>query len=157
MNTDRYQPRQLTILFDERCPFCVRSAARLAHEPAYIALELIPLRSEEASRRYQSLEKEIQEERFIVVDDHGAVYFDSDGLMVLYALKRFRSLALTLSHPLLKPISSAVLQGVSSQRYWLSRILGLTLPVDLDCGTCSTTCSPSAQCASEQCTPRGVL
>lgn len=119
--------KKLTILYDERCGFCIRCMRWLQKQPAFVVIEFLPMHSKEALQRYAELSHLIiQLERFIVVANTGAVYTGSHArVMCMWALKEYRALSLTLANPLLFPLVDAFFELVSQNRKLISSLLGL--------------------------------
>jgi len=93
----RRDPR-LTILYDERCAFCLRCRDWLATQPCLVEVELLPSGSDEARARYGSVPWLGNE--LVVASDEGEVWVGPSAfLMCLWATVRYRSWAFRLSRP----------------------------------------------------------
>jgi predicted DCC family thiol-disulfide oxidoreductase YuxK len=123
---------KLTILFDERCTFCLRCRDWLATQPCLVEVELMPSGSVEARERFGAspwLGKEL-----VVVDDHGDAWVGPAAFLVcLWATVRYRPWSYLLSRPGFSRHTERFLMHVSKRRdrwgAWLSR-------KDPDCSYC---------------------
>ncbi|MEI9998105.1 MAG: DUF393 domain-containing protein [Verrucomicrobiota bacterium] len=116
---------RLTVLYDGECALCVRCRHWLARQPAWIALEFVPLQSPEVARRFPALVAWPQlnlREKLVVISDDGAIYQGHNAwIMCLYALRDYRDWALRLAQPALRPLARRVCQTVSHHRFAFSR------------------------------------
>jgi predicted DCC family thiol-disulfide oxidoreductase YuxK len=115
-------PTTLTILYDERCAFCLRCRDWLATQPCLVPVELLAAGSAEAHRRYGSmpwLGKEL-----VVVDGSGRVWAGPPAfLMSLWATARYRAWSYTLSKPGAERHAERFFHYVSRRRgAWGSRL-----------------------------------
>jgi predicted DCC family thiol-disulfide oxidoreductase YuxK len=116
--------RKLTVLFDADCALCRRARRWLAEQPAYVALEFVPARSEEARRRFPGLDHEGTLANLTVVADDGGLYrADRAWVMCLWALRRYRALALRLRSGPARRLARRVVDEVSRHRYRISSML----------------------------------
>jgi predicted DCC family thiol-disulfide oxidoreductase YuxK len=89
---------RLTVLFDERCNFCLRCRDWLATQPCFVEVELMPAGSATARERY-GLMPWLGEE-LVVVDEHGQAWVGPAAfLMCLWATIRYRPWSYVLSRP----------------------------------------------------------
>ena len=122
--TDRI--KSLTILYDDRCGFCVRLARWLSEQETFFPLEFIGLHTAKALERFPAISSWIKEVKFIVVNDKGEVYKGTKArIMCLYATKHYRSLSMQLAQPHLFPLANAIAEFGSSRRMQLASFLGL--------------------------------
>lgn len=113
--------RKLTILYDRSCRFCRWCCQWLADQPAYLELEFVARDADEVARRWPHLASDNAAEELLVIDDAGGVYRGEKAyLMVLYALRRHRGLALRLSKPALRPLARRAFRAVARHRHRLS-------------------------------------
>jgi predicted DCC family thiol-disulfide oxidoreductase YuxK len=113
----------LTVLYDASCPLCARCAAWLRAQRQYLDLQPVAAGSAEARRRFPDLEAGGE---LLVVSSEGALYEGADAyIMCLWALERFRPLALRLATPPLKPFARAAFWALSRGRQRASQLLGL--------------------------------
>ena len=126
--------RALTVLYDDRCAFCLRCKEWLEGQPCFVPVELLPARSEAAARRFPDVQHRGQE--LIVADDAGRVWVGPPAyLMCMWATARYRSWSYALSQPALAPLATRFFLWVSGRRArwsaWLHRD-------DPDCPWCAT-------------------
>jgi predicted DCC family thiol-disulfide oxidoreductase YuxK len=120
----------LYVLYDADCGFCRMIKERFKAEPAFIELVFLASQSHEAAQRFPELCGEAEE--LIVIDDEGGVYRDTDAyIMVLYALKSYRTWSLRFADPLLKPLVRNAFLLLAKNRQRISRFLQLKSDNDL--------------------------
>jgi predicted DCC family thiol-disulfide oxidoreductase YuxK len=118
--------KALTVLYDPECGLCRRAHEWLARQEKLIDLVFVPVKSEEARRRFPKLNHNLTTEDLTVITDRGAVYFDAKGwLMVLWALSQYRDWSYRLATPELLPTTKRVVSMISQNRYQISRVAGL--------------------------------
>lgn len=118
---------ELTVLYDPLCGLCRRAHGWLAEQPKLVELDLVPINSEEAHRRFPHLDHRLTLTDLTVISDQGAVYFGPKAwLMVLWALAKYREWSYRLSSPELLPTTRRVVSLISQNRYQISRATGLT-------------------------------
>jgi predicted DCC family thiol-disulfide oxidoreductase YuxK len=115
---------RLTVLYDERCTFCLRCRDWLATQPCLVPVELLAGGSLEARRRFAAV-KGLGTE-LIVVDGSGRVWVGPPAfLMVLWATARYRRWAYRLSRPGNERHAERLFHYVSRRRgawsRWLDR------------------------------------
>ena len=116
----------LTVLYDPSCGLCRRVHDWLEGQPKFIELVLIPVKSDEAMRRFPHLDHEPTLKDLTVINDDGGVYFGPKAwLMVLWALCRYREWSYRLASPELLPTTRKVVSLISQHRYQISRVAGL--------------------------------
>ncbi|MER5179495.1 DUF393 domain-containing protein [Streptomyces sp. NPDC002896] len=92
--------RGLTVLYDARCPLCTFLRDWLARQRQLVPLDFVPAGSDEARRRFPSLDQRAALDEITVVGDAGQVYRGSAAWIVcLWALREHRPLAYRLSTP----------------------------------------------------------
>ncbi|MFF4736995.1 thiol-disulfide oxidoreductase DCC family protein [Streptomyces sp. NPDC001262] len=92
--------RRLTVLYDAQCPLCTHLRNWLARQPQLVPLDLVPVGSEEARRRFPGLDHAAASEEITVVGDGGQVYRGAAAWVTcLWALAEHRPLAHRLSTP----------------------------------------------------------
>lgn len=116
--------KRLYVLYDGACGVCCRAVARLAWEPSYIELRFAPAGSMVAQERFaQALAGETGRQ-VVVVADTGEVYRGASAwIMVLYALKRWRPLAMRLAAPGWRPWVERAIDFIGRNRYVMSAAL----------------------------------
>lgn len=123
---------RLTILYDERCTFCLRCRDWLATQPCLLPVELLAAGSSEARRRYGAMPWLGSE--LVVADESGRVWVGPPAfLMCLWATARYRGWSYTLSRPGYERQAERFFLYVSKRRSawgrWLDR-------KDPDCTYC---------------------
>ena len=115
----------LTVLYDPQCGLCRRVQEWLEDQPKLVQLILVPVKSEEARRRFPHLDHEPTLNDLTIISDQGAVYFGPKAwLMILWALCRYREWAYRLASPELLPTTRRVVSMISQHRYQISRAAG---------------------------------
>jgi hypothetical protein len=98
----------------------------LADQPKYFELNLLPIKSDAARRRFPQLNHDLTAEDLTVISNKGAVYFGPKAwLMVLWSLQRYREWSYRLASPELLPTTKRVVSLVSQNRLHISRAAGL--------------------------------
>jgi len=116
----------LTVLYDPSCGLCRRVHDWLTDLPKLVELELVPIKSGEARRRFPSLNHELTSNDLTVISNEGAVYLGPKAwIMVLWALSGYREWSYRLSSPKLLPTTRRIVSMISQHRYQISRIPGL--------------------------------
>lgn len=88
----------LTVLFDERCTVCRRTATWLAAQDQLVPLDFVAAASREARERFPALDHSSTLGVVTVVTDRGLVYRGEHAwVMCLWCLAATRSLALDLA------------------------------------------------------------
>ncbi|MCX5050582.1 DUF393 domain-containing protein [Streptomyces sp. NBC_00201] len=97
---DRVPVRRLTLLYDAECSLCTFLRDWLVRQPQLVPLELLPAGSEQARRRFPTLDHRATLDDITVVGDAGQVYRSAAAWIVtLWALREHRPLAHRLSTP----------------------------------------------------------
>jgi predicted DCC family thiol-disulfide oxidoreductase YuxK len=123
---------RITVLYDERCAFCLRCRDWLTDQPCLVEVELLPAGSAIARERYGAVPWLGNE--LVVVDDRGRACVGSAAFVTcLWATARYRWLAYVLSRPGLSKHTGSFFMLVSRRRgrwsEWLAR-------KDDDCSWC---------------------
>lgn len=123
---------RLTVLYDERCPFCLRCRDWLLVQPCFVEVDLVPAGSATARERYGSVPWLGNE--LVVIDDRGRTWVGPAAFLVcLWATVRYRAWSYRLATPALAPHAEKFFMFVSSRRdrwsKWLRRR-------DTDCSYC---------------------
>lgn len=117
---------ELIVLYDAECTFCRGCAAWLSREPSYIPLRVIPRRSPEALALLGGSGD--GDDDLVAVTRDGDVYRgDAAFIICLYALRRYRSLSLTLGLPSLRPLARKAFALLSRNRSILGLFTGQEL------------------------------
>lgn len=116
--------KKITVLYDERCTFCVGVARRLRAEPAFVTLEVLPMRYAVKEGPYSTLAPLIESGKFVVIANEKEVYLDTKArLMVLWALKKYREYSHILASPLLFWAVDLAFECISANRHFLSAFI----------------------------------
>lgn len=116
--------RGISVLYDERCELCRRVARWLVAQPAYVRIDVWPMNDPATRARFPAVVERVAAGEFVVVDDRGGVYVDTDArILCLWALPRWRRPALRLARPGWRERARQVFDSVSRNRYRLSRLL----------------------------------
>ncbi|WP_079110847.1 thiol-disulfide oxidoreductase DCC family protein [Streptomyces roseifaciens] len=92
--------RRLTVLYDAQCPLCTFVRNWLVKQRQLVPLDLVPLGSDEARRRFPELDHAATYEEITVVGDAGQVYRGAAAWVVcLWALAEYRPLSHRMSTP----------------------------------------------------------
>ena len=117
----------LTVLYDERCAFCVRCRDWLATQPVLVDVQLLPAGSPEALARVGGAAWVGTE--LVVLDEEGHAWTGPDAfLMCMWATARFREWAYRFSGPRLGRFAERFFLHVSKQRGRYSQWLGAAEP-----------------------------
>jgi predicted DCC family thiol-disulfide oxidoreductase YuxK len=122
--------KRLFVLYDKECGLCRRLRAWLALKPTFVPFTFIPLQSPDLSLRFPGIEAFRPEEQLVVISDQGDLWRgESAWITVLWALREYRSWALRLAQPALRPLARKACALVSENRKGLSRWLpGASVP-----------------------------
>jgi len=122
--------KSLFILYDSRCGICTRLKAWLGRQSSYVALHFVALGSTEAHARFPMLGAGDQE--LVAIADTGEAWVgDRAWIICLWALCEYRSCAQKLSAPAMMPLARQAFLALSSNRFALSRLLGLRSEEDI--------------------------
>jgi predicted DCC family thiol-disulfide oxidoreductase YuxK len=123
---------RITVLYDERCTFCLRCRDWLADQPCLVEVELLPAGSATARERYGAVPWLGRE--LVVADDEGHVWVGPAAFVTcLWATARHRWLAYVLSRPRVSNHTASLFMLVSRRRGRWSRWLA---GKDEDCSWC---------------------
>lgn len=112
----------LTVLYDPRCSFCRDVRAWLEDRPAYVPLRFVGAGTPRARELFPALDHTASLGEITVVRADGAVYRgDRAYLMVLWALRDHRELALRLAEPGMRPHARRALGWLTKHRARLGR------------------------------------
>lgn len=146
----------LYVLFDRNCVLCTRAAKWLEWEPSYLSIRCLPSDSIAAVRRFPTIVASGVASEVIVIADTGEVYRgDAAWLMCLYALRRYRPLAMRLARPGWRPMVKRAIAFIGRNRHRLSWFCGPPLSdvlrnVAADIGRHP---EPSVACGDGSCNP----
>ena len=114
--------RGLTVLYDADCGICRTARRGLERRAQYVPLTFVAAGSETARRRYPGLDHNTTLADITVVadtgDEHGADVYSGDSawLICLWALRQYRSLALRLAQPHLRPLARQMVNAAALVR-----------------------------------------
>ena len=114
----------MTVLYDETCGLCRRSAHWLANEKAHIHLDILAAGSPAARERFGDIPA--LGDDLVVVGDDGRVWWGSPDayIMAMWALRKWRPWAIRLSRPGMSRLAEAVFKRVSTHRRAIGALLG---------------------------------
>jgi predicted DCC family thiol-disulfide oxidoreductase YuxK len=122
----------ITVLYDERCGFCCRSARWLSTQPRLMHLECIARGHPAVYDLFPGLPPRSRAE-LTVVDDEGGVYVGDDAwLVTMWALLDWRLWSYRLARPALRPFAHVIFSLLSVLRHGVNALAGLegeTMPV----------------------------
>ncbi|MFF7726493.1 thiol-disulfide oxidoreductase DCC family protein [Streptomyces sp. NPDC008001] len=100
VGVERVPVRRLTVLYDAQCSLCTFVRNWLVRQKQLVPLDLVPVGSDEARRRFPELDQGAAFKEITVVGDAGQVYRGAAAWVVcLWALSAYRPLAHRLSTP----------------------------------------------------------
>lgn len=119
--------KSLTVLYDNNCGLCCRAVRRLITEPTYLPVKFAPARAPQVRERFASAFAAAGDDQLIVLADSGELYKGpSAWIMVLYALRRYRPLAMRLASPTFRPLAARVINVITRNRLQISEVLGMS-------------------------------
>jgi predicted DCC family thiol-disulfide oxidoreductase YuxK len=111
---------RLTVLYDERCGFCLRCRDWLLGQACLLPVDLLPAGSTVARERFGSLPWLGNE--LIVIDDRGRAWLGAAAfVMCLWATARYRAWAYRLARPAFAHHTERFFRFVSKRRDRWSR------------------------------------
>ena len=122
--------KQITVLYDPTCGFCVRCRQWLEKQPKRIEMRFVPQGSSRQQKLYPGLDCKTdaqgRPDELIVVDDAGRVYRDDKAwVMCFYALRDYRGLAMRLARPGMAGLARRAYSVISGNRRAISALLGM--------------------------------
>ena len=121
--------KSLTILYDAECGLCTSAKDWISGQAPLVAIDFVASGSPEARRKFPQLPAG----ELAVVANTGEVWLGNHAWVVcLWALKRYRDLALRLTSPLLLLMAREAFAAVSKHRLALSQMLRLPSDRDLE-------------------------
>ncbi len=117
---------RLTVLYDGECGLCGQLKRRLQDEPVWIELEFLALQDPSVAERFPGIDAYHPTQHLVIVGNNGSVYCAENAwIMILYATRAFRELALQMSAPSLKPLAKKACEWVSGHRKGISQWCGI--------------------------------
>ncbi len=145
--------KTLYVIYDGACGMCCRAVRRLISEPSYLALRFAPMGAPGVAARFGAAIGDGSQ--LVVVADSGEVYRGTSAwIMVLYALRRYRPLAMRLASPAWRPLAARAIGVISRNRRGLSEMLGWS--PDLDVLAATRAAAASAPAGESSVCPGGV-
>jgi len=106
-----------TVLYDAGCPLCTRFRDWLAAQPTLVPLALVPAASDEARRRFPTLDHARTLREVTVVGPDGSVYVSEYAWVVcLWATAAHRPLAEQLARPAWLPFARGAAHAAAGLR-----------------------------------------
>ena len=114
----------LYVLFNASCELCVRCAKWLGTQRSFVPLWVVSSQGAFARGTFPELMLGAKPEEFVLIDDAGNVYRDTEAwLLLLWSLREYRAWSLRLATPSLRPLARTLFHALSQGRGWLSPIL----------------------------------
>ncbi len=113
----------LWVLYDSRCELCLRIRHWISVQEAWFPVRAVAAGSDEARRMFPGFETD---DLFVVASDGRYWRGGHAWLMVLFAMKRYRWLAMRLASPALRPLARQAFAMVSENRRRISRFWELS-------------------------------
>lgn len=109
--------RRLTVLYDPDCSLCAFVRGWLERQRQIVPLDLVPVGSEEARRRFPGLDHAATLREITVIGDSGQIYRDDAAWLVcLWALAEYRPMAHRLSTRAGAPVARAAVLAAARFR-----------------------------------------
>ena len=90
----------LYVLFDASCELCVRCAKWLGTQRSFVPLRVASSKGAFARGTFPELMLGAKPEEFVLIDDAGNVYRDTEAwLLLLWSLREYRAWSLRLATP----------------------------------------------------------
>lgn len=116
--------KALTAFYDPHCGLCSGVKAWLGSVSCFVPLHFVAYDSVLAADLFPHIEDFHPESEILVLADDGAFYRGGDAwIMCLWATVPYRSWALRLAAPALRPLAAGICHAVSRNRHTLSRFL----------------------------------
>lgn len=110
--------RELTVLYDEKCALCRRARAWLERQSQYVPLSFVPAGSDLAELKFPQIDHEASRIELTVIADSGEIYVGAKSwIMCLWALREYRSKALTMRAPAAWWAAKKFITSVSKNRH----------------------------------------
>jgi len=132
--------RALTVLYDADCPMCRRFREWLGSQPLLLPTDFVPAGSDEARRRFPTLDhKRTLDEITVVADDGGVWTHEQAWVMCLWVTVKHRPLAERLAAPAWLPLAKAAAHTAAGLRSRTRTHVGADY-IDACAGTCPPLC-----------------
>src|SRR5689334_19759995 len=107
--------RELIVLYDDACPFCVSCRRWLEARDAWMRLRFLPCRSAFARQQFGSIPGLVSE--LVVVDSRGRYWVGPAAFLVCgWALSAFSGIAEILASELLWPLARRAFHWIGDHR-----------------------------------------
>lgn len=108
---------EITVLYDPHCRLCLRARYWLKDQPQFVPLRFVGAGTDRAREILPDLDPASTLRELTVVGSDGAVYRGAKAWLVcLWALRKYRSWAMTLGSPELLPAARRFINWVSRHR-----------------------------------------
>ena len=105
----------------------LQTALTIMEQEMLVPLEFLALQTPDLGKRFVGIEAFHPEDEVVIVSDAGEVYQGAAAwIMVMYALREFRSWAFTMASPNLMPLARKLVHAVSENRLKISAFFGAT-------------------------------
>jgi predicted DCC family thiol-disulfide oxidoreductase YuxK len=122
----------ITLLYDPKCALCVRCAAWMSTQEAFVPIRFLPCDSREARELYGAVPW--LGEELVVVSERGEVWAGPAAFITaLWALCEWREWSYRISGPELAPLAERFFHAISSNR---RAIAAMIAPDPCAGGTC---------------------
>jgi predicted DCC family thiol-disulfide oxidoreductase YuxK len=106
--------KELHVIYDAQCPFCLRWRRWFGGEAAERPIEFIPLQAPELVARFPQLKSFLAARQVLAITDEGAVYQGRNALLICAAvLPHYKIWAQRLSGPDLLPVAERAFEVFS--------------------------------------------
>lgn len=124
--------KAISVFFDERCGLCRSVKEWLEREPKFVALHFVAYDARLAREIFPAIAAWKPEREILALTDEGDLYQGAGAwILCLWATVRFRSWALRLARPALRPYAEKLCRAVARNRRGLSRVFRLGSDDDL--------------------------
>jgi predicted DCC family thiol-disulfide oxidoreductase YuxK len=109
---------RIFVFYDDRCPLCQRARSWAITQPAFLPVEFWPLHGDHTRERFPDLGRFDANGELVVFSDDGRVYLGVNAwIVVLWALREWRTWSLRLAQPGWKPFARRFWRWVSLHRF----------------------------------------
>jgi len=113
----------LTVFYDDQCGMCINLMKRFRLMPTYFSLSFVRLHSPETQKKFPKIIETYGRENFLALDNNGGLYLNTEArIMVLYATRAHRGLAMKLKTPAMFYLADTVFEAVSKRRKKISAL-----------------------------------
>ncbi len=113
--------RQITVLYDQGCSLCCRARNWLERQTQFVQLVFVPAGSYQAKIKFPTIDHEASKVELTVIADSGEVYYDAKAWIIcLWALREYRTVALTMRTPNTQWAAKKLIYSISKNRHRLA-------------------------------------